>query len=172
MLVRLTKATRRCAAMLIGALYALCIIMPTAAVALGAGDRPVHCFTDEQLGLTHVHQPGVGHAHAEGKDLSFAHVLVGEPASTSPEHALATTHVQADDTTHHHDGTHQPAKSGNGGDPAACCGLFGLTAMAVDPQLDLGAPSRVSSIIPLSLEKLTGRGPDRINRPPIVPLPL
>jgi hypothetical protein len=141
MLVRLTKARRRCAAMLIGALYALCIIMPTAAVALGAGDRPVHCFTDEQLGLTHVHQPGVGHAHAEG-------------------------------TTHHHDGTHQPAKSGNGGDPAACCGLFGLTAMAVDPQLDLGAPSRVSSIIPLSLEKLTGRGPDRINRPPIVPLPL
>jgi hypothetical protein len=114
------------------------------------------------------------------KRSSFAHVLVGEPASTpdqvggrlSPEHALARAHVHADDTTHHHDGTHQPAKSGNGGDPAACCGLFGLTAMAVDPQLDFGAPARVSSIIPLSLEKLTGRDPDRINRPPIVLPPL
>jgi hypothetical protein len=137
--------------MLIGALYALCIIMPTAAVALGAGDRPVHCFTDEQLGLAHVHQPGVGHAHMDG-------------------HGQA--HVHADGTTHHHGATHHPAKSGNSSDPAACCGLFGLTAMAVDPQLDFGAPARVSSIIPLSLEKLTGRDPDRINRPPIVLPPL
>jgi hypothetical protein len=147
MLVRLTKATRRCAAMLVGALYALCIIMPSAAVALGAGDGPVHCFTDEQLGLTHVHHSGAGHAHTEGH---------------------ARTHVDADGTTHHHDGTYHPAKSGTGSDPAACCGLFGLTAMAVDPQLVLDAPSRQASILPVSFETLTGRGPDRINRPPIV----
>ena len=139
--------------MLIGALYALCIIMPSAAVALGAGDRPVHCFTDQQLGLTHVHQAGVhqAHAHAEG-------------------HAQA--HVHGDGTTHHHDGPRHPAPSDNRNDPTACCGLFGLTAMAVDPQLDLDVPSRHASILPVSFEKLTGRGPDRINRPPIVPLPL
>ncbi len=136
--------------MLIGALYALCIIMPSAAVALGAGDGPAHCFTDEQLGLAHVHQPGAGHAHMDGQ---------------------GQAHLHADGTTHHHDETHHPATSGHGDDPAACCGLFGLTAMAVDPQLDVGAPSRVWSIIPLSLAKLTGRDPDRINRPPI-PLPL
>jgi hypothetical protein len=156
MLVRLTKATRRCAAMLVGALYALCLIMPSASVALGAGDRPVHCFTDEQLGPTHIHQVGVhqtgaAHAHAEG-------------------HAQA--HVHADGTTHGHDGPHHPAPSNKGNDPATCCGLFGLTAMAVDPHIDLGVPSHRSSILPVSFEKLTGRGPDRINRPPIVPLPL
>jgi hypothetical protein len=137
--------------MLIGALYALCILMPSASVALGAGDRPAHCFTDEQLGLSHVHHAGAGHAHAEG-------------------HAQA--HVHTDGTTHHHDGTQHPAPSRNGSDPAACCGLFGLTAMAVDPQLVLGAPSRHASIPPVSFEELTGCGPDRINRPPIVPLPL
>lgn len=137
--------------MLFGALYALCIIMPSASVALGAGDRPVHCFTDEQLGLTHVHQAGAAQSHAEG-------------------HAQA--HVHADGTTHHHDGAHHPATSDHRNDPAACCGLFGLTAMAVDPHIDLGVPSRHSSVLPMSLEKLTGRGPDRINRPPIVPLPL
>jgi hypothetical protein len=161
MLVRLTKATRRCAAMLIGALYALCVIMPSASVALGGGDRPVHCFTDEQLGLTHVpqtgvhqtglHQAGAAHAHAEG-------------------HAQA--HVHADGTTHDLDGAHHPAPSDNRNDPAACCGLFGLTAMAVDPQLVLDAPSRHASILPVSFETLTGRGPDRINRPPIVLLSL
>jgi hypothetical protein len=151
MLVRLTRTVTQWAAMIVGALYALCIIAPSAAMALGPGDHAAHCFTDEQLGLTHVHRADVGHAHAAG------HVKV---------------HVHADGATHHHDGPHHPATSGNGSDPAACCGLFGLTAMTVDPQLDLGAPSRHWSILPVSFDKLTGRGSDRINRPPIVPLPL
>jgi hypothetical protein len=151
MLVRLTRAARRCAAMLVGALYALCVIMPSAAVAFGPRDHAAHCFTEQQLGLAHVHQARVGHAHAESQ---------------------AKVHVHADGTTHHHDGTHHQGRSDSGNDPTACCGLFGVTAMAVNPQVDLGAPSRNSSVVQIALEKLTGRGPDRINRPPIVPLPL
>src|SRR5262249_59776373 len=135
---------------IVAALYASCVIAPTAAMAFDNGDHAAHCFSDEQLGLARAHRTAAGHAHAEGHDKADVH---------------------ADGATHQHDGTHPP-KSGNGNDPAACCGLFGLTAMAVDPQLDLGVPSRHSSILPVSLDKLTGRGPDRINRPPIALLSL
>jgi hypothetical protein len=151
MLVRLTRTARQWAAIVGGALYALCVMAPSAATAFGAGERPAHCFTDEQLGLAHAHRAAIGHAHTD---------------------AHAKTHLHADGTTHHHDAARHPATSGKRHDPAACCGLFGLTAMAVDPQLDLGIPSRRSSILPASFDELTGRGPDRINRPPIVPLPL
>jgi hypothetical protein len=150
MLVRLTRAARRCAAIVIGALYALCVIAPAAAVAFGAGGHVAHCLTEEQLGLAHVHQADVGGTHE----------------------AHAKPHVHADGSTHHHDGTHHPGAPDNHNDQAACCGLFGLTAMAVNPQLDLAAPLRKSSLLPVSLARLTGREPDRINRPPIALLSL
>jgi hypothetical protein len=137
--------------MVVGALYALCVIAPTTAIALGAGSHVAHCFTEEQLGLAQAHKSGVSHAHGE-------------------RHAEA--HIHADGTIHDHGGTHHSGTDERGDDPAGCCGLFGLIAMAVDPHLDLGGPSRHSSILPASFEKLTGRGPDRINRPPIAPLPL
>jgi hypothetical protein len=81
-------------------------------------------------------------------------------------------HIHADGTGHRHGETHHPGTSDRDSNPAACCGLFGVTAMAVDPQIELGAPSRHSSLLPVSFEELTGRDPDRINRPPIVLLPL
>jgi len=137
--------------MLVAALYLLCVLFPSAAVAFAPGGRAAHCLTDEQLGLTHVHRADVGHQHAA-------------------EHS--TTHVHGDGAAHRHDGAPNPDGSGNGHDPAACCGLFGVTAMAVDPQLDVGAPPRRSSILPISFDKLTSRVPDRINRPPIIALPM
>ena len=151
MLVRLTSAARRWAAIAIGALYALCVIAPSAAVAFGPGGHVVHCLTEEQLGLAHVHRADMGNAH----------------------HAHAKAHVHADGATHRHDGTHHhQGAPDNSTDPAACCGLFGLTAMAVDTQLDLAVPSRKSALVPVSFARLTGRDPDRINRPPIALLPL
>ncbi len=151
MLVRLTRTARLWAAIVLGALYVLAIVAPAAAMAFGTGEHPAHCLTDEQLGVTRVQPAAGGHVHAD---------------------AHARTHVDADGRTHHYDGANHPAPSDRDHDPAACCGLFGLTAMAVDPHLELGAPSRHSSIVALSFDKLTGRGPDRINRPPIVPLRL
>jgi hypothetical protein len=151
MLVRLTRTARVWAAIVLGALYVLAIVAPAAAMALGTGEHPAHCFTDEQLGVAHLQPAASGHVHAD---------------------AHARTHVHSDGTTHRHDGAHHPAPSDRDHDPAACCGLFGLTAMAVDPHLELGASSRHWSIVALSFDKLTGRDPDRINRPPIVPLPL
>ena len=146
MLVRVTRTARRYAAILIGALSALCVVAPSAAVAFAPGDRAVHCLTDEQLGLTRLHHADVGHAYG----------------------AHAKAHVHADGATQHDDGTHHQGAPAKGNDPAACCGLYGLTAMAVDAQLDLPVPSRRSSLVPVSFERLAGRDPDRINRPPII----
>lgn len=130
--------------------------MPSAAVALGDGGHPAHCLTDEQLGLPHQHQhdDGPGHvgAHAHGQPL---------------------VHLHEDGTVHRHtNASRQSGPSDRDGGAGACCGLFGLTALAVDPQLDLGPPSRHASIFSMSFEELSGRGPDRINRPPIAVLPL
>jgi len=144
--------------MLVGVLYALCVVMPSAAVAFGAGEHPVHCLTDQQLGL-HVHQYAAGHGQGHAHPHPQAH-----------EHAQA--HLHAAGAMHRHGESRHPGPSDRDNDPAACCGLFGLTAMAVDPQLDLGMGWRKSSIVPLSFAELTGRGPDRINRPPIAPLSL
>lgn len=162
MLVRVTRMARRYAAMMVAALYAFCIVMPSAAVALGAADHAVHCLTEGQLGL-HVHQPTESpfhahdHAHGHGSHQTQAH---------------AHQHVYVAGAAHDHDTSHHRGTNKADDDPAACCGLFGVTAMAVDPQPDLGAPSRGSSILPTSFEELNGRGPDRINRPPIALLPL
>lgn len=142
--------------MTIAVLYALCVLTPSAAAAFGIGDQPAHCFTEQQLGL-HVHQAAAGHARGGAR----AH-----------EHAHMQAHVHNDSAAHRHADSHHPGTRDRDNDPAACCGLFGVTAMAVDPQVDLGAPSRHSAILPASFEELSGRGPDRINRPPIALLPL
>ena len=142
--------------MIVAALYALCVLTPAAAAAFGAGDLPAHCFTEQQLGL-HVHQPAAGYAQA---------------GAHGHDHSQTQAHVHADGAKHRHGASHHSGTGDRNNDPAACCGLFGVTAMAVDPQLDLGAPSRHSALVPASFEELTGRGPDRINRPPIALLPL
>jgi hypothetical protein len=161
MLVRVTKATRRWAAILAGTLYALCVVMPSASVAFGAGGHAAHCFTDEQLGFTHHHGSDFSHGQVDAQ--------VGLHGHTPPQ---LPAHVHADGSQHRHDADHHPATADGDEGPAACCGLFGLTAMAVDPHLDLGAPTRHSSILPISLQELNGRGPERINRPPIALLTL
>ena len=158
MLVRVTRTVRRRAATIVAALYALCVLMPAAALALGSADGPVHCFTDQQLGL-HVHQSVAAHGHSA----AHGHANLQMPAGE---------HVHSAHAPHRHDESHPPGTGDRSDHPATCCGLFGVTAMTVDPQLDLGAPSRHSSILPTSFEELTGRGPDRINRPPIVLMPL
>ena len=147
--------------MIVGVLYALCVIMPSASIAFGAGRHAAHCFTDEQLGLTHHHEPDAGHGHIGASIEPHGHIR-----------AQVQAHVHADHGAPRHDANHHPAPAtGDEGQPP-CCGLFGLTAMAVDPDLDLGAPTRHSSILPISPQELNGRGPDRINRPPIALLTL
>jgi hypothetical protein len=50
---------------------------------------------------------------------------------------------------------------------ASCCGLFSVVAIAGEPVPSLGLYSLTSAVLPIVGEALSGRGPDRINRPPI-----
>lgn len=96
MLALLTRKWRWRAACLLVAAYSLCLIMPTAALALGDAPGPAHCLTDDHHGLTavHVHADGSSDHHkSNGGDeppgkccglfclsaLSPDVVLVGQP---------------------------------------------------------------------------------------------
>src|SRR5215472_7070673 len=147
MLSRLTNGARRTAAGFIVLLYAVCLLMPPAAFAFGGGGL-AHCLTVD------------GPAHVHGHDAAKMHVAA---------------HLHADGSMRHHDGAgmpQKPAKSHHDDGTAGCCGLFCITAMAVEAKTDLGLSGRRSSILPISFEELAGRGPDRIKRPPKFPLAL
>jgi hypothetical protein len=67
---------RRRAATALVVLYALCVLAPPAAFALGDGTKVAHCLTNESHGLgashadgkAHMHQDGTAHKHADEGD--------------------------------------------------------------------------------------------------------
>jgi hypothetical protein len=147
MLYVLTRDFRLKAAIALAALYALCILSPSAAFAFSHNPSAAHCLTED--GITTA-------AHDHGGKI----------------------HVHADGTTHrHHDhGSVQPRDDGPTqkhssdrpkGDTATCCSLFSVVAVAGEPDLVLGFSSSASVLVPAPREAMSGRGPERINRPPI-----
>jgi len=144
MLTVLTKKLRVRAAITLAALYAFCLAAPPVALAFVDGATAAHCLFDD---------------HGIAK----------------PHEAAVAAHVHADGTAHrHHDAgaPHQSSKSDGDDYPATCCGLFCLTALTANPEAALAVTVRHSSIFSVSFEELVGRGPDRINRPPISLLPI
>ena len=142
-----TKAFRIRAAIALAALYALCILAPSAAFALSDNPAVAHCLIEGHAGI-HVHD---GKTH-----LDATHV-----------HAI---HLHADGNAHqHHDhGTAQePAGDDGKGSVANCCGLFSVVAIPGEPGLALGSSTHVSAFVPSARDALSGRGPDRLYRPPI-----
>jgi len=134
----LTRRFRIRTAIALAAVYALCVLAPTAALAVMHGPAVVHCLT-EQHGLA------TSHAHDDGM------------------------HVHGDGTTHHHGNGAAPAHSDRDGKahPADCCGLFCMAALAAEPAVTLANPQHFSLVGPALDDDVAGRGPDRINRPPI-----
>ena len=126
------------AAGLLVALYALCVMAP--AIALGFGDdvARAHC-------LSVVTERVSAHDHA---------------------HAGGTAHSHAD---HAHDhgapskGVDTTGKSHMG----SCCGLFCLAALPSEFASAVEQTVHGSEVVSLREDSLAGRGPDRINRPPI-----
>jgi hypothetical protein len=138
------KTFRVKAAIVLAALYALCVLAPAVAFALSDNPAIAHCLTEGHVG---VHDHGAKHDHG-GK-----------------------LHVHADGTAHQHhdDGTAPQAPADHGKGPiATCCGLFSVVAIPGEPVPSLGLDSLASVVLPVLGEALTGRGPERINRPPIV----
>jgi hypothetical protein len=134
-----TKRFRVKAAIVLAALYALCILAPSAAFAFSNNPNVAHCLTEEVITPAVHDHGGKVHVHADG-----------------------TTH------RHHADGpTQKHPGNGGKGDIATCCGLFSVVAVAGEPGLILTVSSSASVLLPASREALSGRGPERINRPPI-----
>jgi hypothetical protein len=137
------KAIRRhrfAVALALAVTYALCVLAPHAAVALGAD---AHCLNEA---------PVAAHVHA---------------AKAEP-HAGAM-HQHGDGTVHRHSDSSLPQHSdGNDKNHAAtCCGLFCITAIAADVVVMLPPPPPVTLAALGRDEAHAGRGPTRINRPPI-----
>jgi hypothetical protein len=149
MLSALTKSFRVRAAIVIAALYALCSIAPAAAFAFSSNPAVSHCLIEGHVGMhksAGTHDPGAAHDHG------------------------GAVHVHADGSAHqHHDDGAVPQHSGDDDKArvASCCGLFSVVAIAGEPVPGLGLYSLASAVLPIVGEALSGRGPGRINRPPI-----
>ena len=136
MLSDLTITFRVKAAIVLAALYTLCILAPSAAFAFSASPGVAHCLTEGHVGI---------HDHG-GK-----------------------VHVHADGTAHHldHDGAAPPPGDDEKSRVASCCSLFSVVALLGEPGLSLGLYNPASIVLPALADALSGRGPERINRPPI-----
>jgi hypothetical protein len=136
MLSVLTNSFRAKAAIVVAALYTLCILAPSATFAFSTNPGVAHCLTEGHVG---VHDHG-------GK-----------------------VHVHADGTTHQHDddGAVPPSGDDEKSRVATCCSLFSVAAISGEPGPSLGLYSPASIVLPVVADSLNGRGPDRINRPPI-----
>jgi hypothetical protein len=129
------KTLRVKAAVVLAALYMLCILAPSTAFAFSANPGVAHCLTEGHVG---VHDHGKVHVHADG-----------------------TTHQ------HEHDGAAPPSGDDEKSRVASCCSLFSVVALPGEPGLSLGLYSPASIVLPVTADSLSGRGPERINRPPI-----
>src|SRR6516225_1677338 len=79
-------------------------------------------------------------------------------------HCLTEGHVGI-----HDDGAApQPSHDDGKAAIATCCGLFSVVAIPGEPVPSFGLDSLASVVLPVLGEVLRGRGPERINRPPIV----
>jgi hypothetical protein len=131
----LTKAFRVKAAIVLAALYMLCILAPSAAFAFSASPGVAHCLTEGHVG---VYDHAKVHVHADGA----AH-------------------------QHEHDGFAPPSSGDEKSRVASCCSLFSVVAIPGEPGLSLGLHNPASIVLPVPADRLSGRGPERINRPPI-----
>jgi hypothetical protein len=154
MLSVLTKSFRVRAATVVAALYALCSIAPASAFAFSNNPAVSHCLIEGHIGVHNASTHDHGAAHDHG---------------TAHEHGGAV-HVHADGSAHqHHDDGTVPQHSGDDDKArvASCCGLFSVVAIAGEPSPSLGLYSLASVVLPVVGDALSGRGPERINRPPI-----
>ena len=139
MLSRLTRGCRIRAILALAALYTFCVLAPSMALAFADGPTAFHCLTD---------QHGIADSHDHG----------------------GKVHMHADGTAHrHHDGgaAHGDSSDGGKSPPRNCCGLFCMSALAGVATVGLVAPIHFTFAASVRDEDFVGRGPDRIDRPPI-----
>jgi hypothetical protein len=138
-------------AVTIAVAYLLCVLAPPVALAFMDSTSAYHCLTTR-------HQHG---AAAQVND-----------ARTHISHAAAHEHGgrSAHDHDFHHD--HGQKTADTEGVAVNCCGYFCLSAMPASPVPDCVPTIRIVPVAIAIEDRIAGRGPDRIERPPNVRLPL
>jgi hypothetical protein len=156
-----TKSFRVKAVVAVVTTYAFCILLPAIAFALAGGRMAPPCLMDDLAALSmHDHS-------AMSVDSAAAHHHHSAPA----EDAGGMTH-------HHADAGHEPGAKAPGANapvdsdsgksrPGECCGLFPMVALAGKLCPALAPSPLTSTVIPEMADAMSGRGPDRIIRPPI-----
>jgi hypothetical protein len=147
----LTKATRWRMAATFALAYTLCVFAPPLALAFAQSADVLHCLT-----VRHEHRSPVAAAD-----------VVGAPRSYE-------AHAHHDAAGHQDHGSHDADGPPAGGMDAAsdCCGFLCLSAIPAGPVPCVGPQERMLTTEVLGGQSIAGRGPDRIDRPPIVLLPV
>jgi hypothetical protein len=127
----------------LAALYAFCVLLPSAALAVT--HVAAHCLTGSS-GLSHVHRI----------------------ADKAPDRHAAAAHADDADHDHSHDGAPHPHdKSGDKSQGGNCCGLFCVSAITQNSAFSPAIAFAAAKDSPALADALVGHEPDRINRPPI-----
>jgi hypothetical protein len=143
MLSWLTKRLRPRAALVLAAVYALCVVAPPVALAFTDGSAAAHCLFEDSNGAPHVHTRAVS--------------------------AQVAPHVHTASVTHRHVDVSGPVETGDDNQAAVvgCCGLFSAPAVSGDQNVLVIDQGSALPTFPALDDDLTGRGPDRLHRPPI-----
>ena len=87
---------------------------------------------------------------------------------TDDHQGAGVMHVHQDGSAHHHSG----GKGDDGDHASKCCGLFSVSAIAPDVAILLVPHQPATRRPALAADSRSGRGSDRIDRPPRSPLSL
>ena len=127
-----------------------------AKVAIVAAALYTLCILAPSAAFAFSTNPSVAHCLTEG------HVGVHDHGGKVHVHADGIAHQ------HGHDGAVPPSGDNEKSRVATCCSLFSVVAISGEPGVGLGPYSPASIVSPILVDALSGRGPDRIDRPPIV----
>jgi hypothetical protein len=139
-------------------LYLACVLMPSVALALTDGAISAYCFdeiAEEVAALqTRIHD----HVHVHSDGTIHHHIDKASSAAVQGESQNDQSGNQGHPQGHSHDGN--------------CCGSFGFTAVLPVLSAAIAEPAAYHIAQPILTNCLDGCGPQRINRPPILPLPM
>jgi hypothetical protein len=124
------------------ALYAVCVVLPSVRLAVTSGSAPSHCLTDHHRGVSEVRlQDGI---HVHGSIYVDGDGAMDKHADNSKEGGDGKLKCHA----------------------GACCGFFCCAAITWDSGATVVQPVHAALLFGALDERLDGRGPQRIGRPP------
>jgi hypothetical protein len=144
-------------ARIVALVYFAGVLMPSFALAFGDG-ASAYCFDEiaEQVAALQIQPQAHEHVHVHSDGTVHHHVDKATSATIQDESPKGQG--GAGSNGHSHD--------------ANCCGMFGFTAVLPALDVAIADPAAYHIQQPILSNCLVGCGPGRINRPPIVLLPM